>query len=541
MLARLVAASALALPLAAQTVVYAPQASDAGSFGTSVDVIGDFDGDGVDDFAVGEPNFDVAFLVDSGRVQVFSGATGAVLFTETSLSNGARLGFDLDGGDLNDDGFADLLVTAPGASTFFVYAGPDGTAIDSGSIAGPEATFSCAFVGDQNGDGFPDCAFGAPFATNPNTTALEAGRVRVLDLVFGNPIAEVIGEQPGGRLGWSVDGGVDLDEDGDPEVLVGQPGFDSFFGTDNGRVIAYDVAFLQMTEVLERTGPFLGQLGTAVAVGGDVDGDGQQEFLAGAPFANGTGEVFVYTGPSATFVRSHAGTQADEQFGASLSFVGDADADGYDDYVIGAPLFDAGSPPFAVLNVGRAQVRSGWTGDVVTTLSGANPQSFLGTSVGGGSDVDLDGWNEVLAGEPGNGGGRAVLFTALDGDATTSSYGPGLGGAGGEPALVATDPPVLGDTTTLLATNTTGGPATGTVVLGFAPSQTPFKAATLLVSSPFQTISVPLPEGTTPLPYPVPNDPSLVDVSIYLQLVFPDATAPKNLAFSPGLRLTHGS
>jgi hypothetical protein len=82
---------------------------------------GDVNGDGVDDLAVGHYQFGAD---GAGKVEVRSGADGALLRTITSTTPGENLGFDAVGiGDVNDDGRPDLLVSAAAGETVYVIAG----------------------------------------------------------------------------------------------------------------------------------------------------------------------------------------------------------------------------------------------------------------------------------------------------------------------------------------------------------------------------------------------------------------------------------
>jgi hypothetical protein len=179
------------------------------TFATSISLVGDLNGDGYGDLAVGAP----AFNGGAGCVYLYRGsATGLVPTAATQLigSGTDNYGTGVAGaGDFNGDGFADLLVGAPGFSSnrgvAYIYAGgtsffatPLASAAGTAGFTGARGGTSVAGVGDVNGDGFDDYAFGGP-AFNA-----DAGSVSI---VFGNAGLSVVtstattGATPGYRLG----------------------------------------------------------------------------------------------------------------------------------------------------------------------------------------------------------------------------------------------------------------------------------------------------------------------------------------------------
>ncbi|MFG0319075.1 MAG: integrin alpha [Planctomycetota bacterium JB042] len=146
-------------------------------FGTSVSGAGDVDADGVADVVVGAP-----FALGTGKVRVFSGATGAVVREWSGANFFDQFGFAVsDAGDANDDGHADVVVGAPlanGLGTAGVYSGLDGNLLPMLSGSGPADGCGQAVsgAGDVDGDGFADQVVGAPFEDG---VAIDTGTVRV--------------------------------------------------------------------------------------------------------------------------------------------------------------------------------------------------------------------------------------------------------------------------------------------------------------------------------------------------------------------------
>lgn len=226
-------------------------------FGFDVAAAGDLNLDGIPDILVGAPGHDSSTQIDAGALFVYSGADGRRLFMRTGDKDvtpigPARYGTSVDNvGDFNGDGVPDIIVGAPESST--IPGGNHGRAdllsgrgtflaSFSGGHARDRFGTSVAGVGDFNGDGYDDVAIGAPTLTGSLLVA-EPGRVHVK--LGGIPTSDPPYYQE--RLFWTLDYSTgwgsavaatgDISGDGLPDLILGEPS-----GEDGGRAYVVSVA-----------------------------------------------------------------------------------------------------------------------------------------------------------------------------------------------------------------------------------------------------------------------------------------------------------
>lgn len=387
---------------------------------------GDLDGDGHADLAVGAPGDGSG--AGTGRVYIFLGATVPDDTPDVTLDRpaGSRFGEAVAAaGDVNGDGFCDLLVGDPNYSTTgrnhgaaFVYYGgnplPATPALTlEGGFNGEELGAAVAGAGDVDADGAADWLVGIPSA---DTGGSDAGRVLLLQ---GGAAPDVVpdwtrdGAAAGDRFGATLGGAGDIDADGFADFLVGAPGTDGPGGSDAGAAFLVrggPMAGLVATEDEAWFGEAPAEaFGASLAGIGDLDADGFDDVAVGAPgAADGRGRVALFRGgatfattPDATF----EGAAPGDRFGDALAGAGDVNGDGVPDWLVGAPLADG-----VAADAGRAYLFAGsWPPAAIpgVTFDAAAAGNRHGAAVAGIGDLDADGFADFAIGAPQFDGARS--------------------------------------------------------------------------------------------------------------------------------------
>lgn len=342
------------------------ESSETASFlGSALANLGDLDGDGVDELALG------AFGADRGRgrASIFRMFDDAPL----SCSEGAR---------------ADELY---------------GLALD--------------VVGDVNGDGVADWIVGAPGA---EPKGIASGCARLLSGKDGSILREYIGETPHDEFGASVAGAGDVDRDGVADFLIGSPGI-ARKGYAIGRAALYSGRTL---ETLRLWGGESGEdrFGGLVAGLGDVDGDGFADVAVSALQVLGPrpGYVRIYSGIDGLMIGRYGGKDPGDAFGTSIASLGDVDGDGAGELAIGAYLASqhaAGAGSVQVISIDHGRVRY--------TLHGETAGEQFGAALATLADLDGDGAKELAIGSPraGRGAGSVRIVSGKSGATLTELHG----------------------------------------------------------------------------------------------------------------------
>ena len=422
-------------------------------FGGSIALAGDVNGDGFSDVLLGAYAFDNG-QTNEGRVSLYLGARSGFFCCTPDWMVESNFGGALFGtavgtaGDVNGDGYSDLIVGATGFDNgqtdegrVFVYHGSadgPGQARAEREIhqAGAHFGYSVSTAGDVNGDGYSDVIVGAPHFDNGQP---DEGRAYVYhgfpSVIFGSPAWTAEGDQAVATFGYSVASAGDVNGDGYSDVIVGAPFYDNDESGD-GRAAVYHGSPSGLSPVANWAADgnqAFCEFGATVAGAGDVNGDGFSDVIVGAPtFDNGfanEGRAFVYLGSAAGLAATPAWTAESDQdqamFGWCVATAGDVNGDGFSDVIVSAHAYDNGE-----VNEGRAWVYMGsaaglaaapaWTGE--SNQAGAQ----FGISVSTAGDVNGDGFSDVVVGADGydnghSGEGRTWLYKGSAGGLATAA------------------------------------------------------------------------------------------------------------------------
>ncbi len=481
-----VLALALAAPAFAQTELYSTDGTGLGTFGHSLRFLSDVTGDGHPDLAVGAPWMDG----DTGAAYVLSGFDGSLVHTFHGDGFPNRFGESVSGvGDVDGDGVEDVAVGATNIAGLLIktgyariHSGADGHVVRTlpgvglGDLMGKAVTG----VGDVDADGFPDMAAGA-------TQIFSGGKglVRLYSGPTGVELKRFEGLGTFDQLGYALDDAGDLDADGFADLVAGAPelydlsiGYGvAFSGAD---ALAFGSFLIQLSDpALPASGVVLlgvagsapgGAFGSSVARVGDADGDGTDDFAFGAPF-EGTGgfragSAKLVSGASGALLAVQHGGAAYDQLGCSVAGLGDVDEDGTPDWGAGGKQSVGWTfSPEVPTGDGFFRAVSGADGSVLYDLASPDAGALFGFAADGGVDVNGDGHSDWAVSAPYTGDvvGTVVVYTGVT---AVTPYGGGCAGSGGfVPELALACSPVPGGPLALEVQQGMGG-APAVIVAG---------------------------------------------------------------------------
>jgi len=428
--------------------------TDTGSQAGFALALPDLDGDGVADIALGAPVADTTGASGSGAVYLHY---GGVSLADADVEDGVELagtatahiaGYAVvSPGDVDADGYDDLLVGDPGADVAYLVYG-SATALTDGRLANVAAVtisdggtgyllgYGLGVVGDLDGDGRPELAVGEYrgggsfqgelYLYFGATSLASEASVEDADVSF---LGEANYDYAGTRT--TAVGAGDFDGDGLRDLLIGARGYDGgSSGTGRAYLVQGPVTAHGLQTELADADVILS--GTAVDTSstyfgasaqglGDVNGDGLDDLAVGAYYHDGVdsnaGAVFVWFGAS-TGVGSADDTDAPievqgrlagDYFGYAIGRIGDLDGDGQGDLLVYAQ--NADDPHEGTTDASGAYLFGGASLPAAGTLSsadadavvyGAEDRDAVGVDAEAG-DVDGDGLRDLVLGAAGDG------------------------------------------------------------------------------------------------------------------------------------------
>ena len=357
--------------------------------GYSVIGAGDVNGDGYDDILIGAWGDDDGGSSAGQTYLILGNASGWAWNTDLSAADASFIGEDkgdLSGwsvagvGDINGDGYDDILIGAYGdddggsyaGQTYLILGNATGWAMDTdlanadvsfiGEYAEDRSGSSVAGAGDINGDGYDDILIGAYLnddgGSDAGQTYLILGNASgwVMDTNLSNADASFIGEDADDGSGWSVANAGDVNGDGYDDILIGAYGDDDggSYAGQTYLILGNATGWAMDTDLSNADASFIGEnagdgSGYSVAGAGDVNGDGYDDILIGAPGdddgGSDAGQTYLILGKVSGWTMdtnlsnadaSFIGEDADDWSGYSVAGAGDVNGDGYDDILIGA-------------------------------------------------------------------------------------------------------------------------------------------------------------------------------------------------------------
>ena len=446
--------------------------------GTSVSKVGDFNGDGYGDIAIGSPDASPRDRTNAGVVTIIYGNYGNTIPSVINLANnkypysqifGANSGDKCgilvsDAGDVNNDMYNDMIISCyysspnqltDSGAVYVIYGRKNIFNIDLANLANHDGFaiygansqdnfgFSISKAGDVNSDGFDDIVVGSPIAspnakTNSGIAYVIFGKnnSQTIDLSLAldqKKVLQIFGASAGDYLGYSVSGrNLKLGHGSDLIISANS-------ASDNSRINSGTtyIIFGDVKEGVMDLNKFNLSMGIKIygANTGDFSGssafsdesiniDGKLSLAIAAPFASPysrfqAGEIYILNSLNFTSNIDLAnfntklgskiiGASSNDKTGSIIKDAGDTNNDGYSDVIIGLPQAPylsrkQGGKSFVVYGSSKNKIVDLKTLDSAQGLIivGANSLDYSGTSVNSAGDFNGDGYADIAIGSPG--------------------------------------------------------------------------------------------------------------------------------------------
>ena len=438
--------------------------------GWSVSGAGNVNNDSYSDFIIGAYDASPLGRINAGETYLLFGKKSGLTnidLKNLTLTQGIKIigatqndnsGWSVSGaGDVNGDGYGDVIIAATKKSYLIFGKNTNFTNIDLGTLTLSQgitirgsniknnSDWAVSTAGDVNNDGYSDLIVGSHHE-NPlgriaaGETYLIFGKKSLTDIdlvTLSYPQGIIIqGANTNDESGWSVSSAGDVNNDGYDDIIIGARyanplgrtnAGESYliFGKNNG-FANIDLSTLSLPQGVKIIGANNGDnSGWAVGGAGDVNNDGYDDIIIGARYADplgriNAGESYLIFGKNTTLFTNIdlknltltqgikiLGADINDNSGNSVSAAGDVNKDGYDDIIIGA----SGAPKGTFK--GETYIIFGKNGTLFTDIDlknltltqgikivGAHINDTSGSSVSSAGDINNDGYDDMIIGAP---------------------------------------------------------------------------------------------------------------------------------------------